>query len=129
MVLLGVILILGILLWRVVSGLEWSIPLKCQSLIEAWRERLSSKTHSLNYVWDSYPGEGELEKHFWRLQKELPQLRKRVNVPLWIEVYVFQGRDTRQNQKYLSCLKRRFPEIEITMGPLYGEGRDTWGDT
>ena len=129
MVLLGVILILGSLLWRVVSGMEWSIPPKCQSLIEAWRERLSSETYSLNYVWDSNPGDGELEKHFWCLQKELPQLRKRFNVPLWIGVNVFQGIDPRQTQRYLSCLQRRFPAIEITMLPLYGESRDTGGDT
>lgn len=129
MVLLGVILILGSLLWRIVSGLEWSIPPKCQSLIEAWRERLSSETHCLNYVWDSDPGDEELEKHFWSLQNELPQLRKRFNVPLWLEVHVFQGIDSRQAQRYLSCLQRRFPEIGITMYPLYGEGRDTCGDT
>ena len=129
MVLLGVILILEILLWRAVSDLEWGIPPKCQSLIEAWRERLCSKTHSLNYFWDSNPGDGELEKHFWCLQKELPQLRKRFNVPLWIEVRVFQGIDPRQTQRYLACLQRRFPEIEITLYPHYGERCDTGEDT
>ncbi|MDP4125466.1 MAG: hypothetical protein Q8912_00750 [Bacillota bacterium] len=129
MILLGVISILGVLLWKLNACLEWTIPLRCQAKIESLRKRLSRKTRSLNYVWESWPGEGELEKNFWRLQKELPLLRKQFQVPLWIEVHVGQGRDTKRDERYLSCLQRRYPEIEVNLRPLSREGRETCGDT
>jgi hypothetical protein len=124
-----VISFLGVLLWGVNTCLEWSIPPRCQAIIEAWKKGLSRKTRSLNIVWDSWPREEDLEKDLWLLKKELFQLRRKFKAPFWIEVQVGQSVDERQNEKYLSCLQRRFPEIEITMYPLYGEGHGTCGDT
>lgn len=124
-----VISLLGILLWSVNTCLEWSIPPRGQAIIEACRKGLSRKTCCFNFVWDSWPKEEELEKSFWNLQKELALLRRKLQVPFWIEVHVGQNVDERQNEKYLSCLQRRFPGIGITMYPLYGEGRDGCVDT
>lgn len=114
MYLLGVILILGILLWRMDSGMEWTIPPKWQNFIRTWKEGLGGRAHQLNYIWYLDPQESELEKRFWHLQKELPQLRKNVKAPLCVEVRIVdQGEPNGQKEIYLSCLQRRFPEIEI----------------
>lgn len=114
MYLLGVILILGILLWRMDSRLEWTIPVKWQTFIRTWKEGMGARAHRLNYIWYLDPRESELEKRFWHLQKELPQLGKKVRAPLWVEVrIVHQGVPNDQKEIYLSCLQRRFPEIEI----------------
>ncbi|HWQ41385.1 MAG TPA: hypothetical protein VN456_05040 [Desulfosporosinus sp.] len=114
--LLVVVLILDILLWRVVSGLEWSIPLKWQARIEAWKEGLTSRTQTLNYVWYLSPRNSELEKQFWHLKMVLPGLRKKFRVPVWIEVSIHQSVDPRQKGIYISCLQRRFPELDIYEG-------------
>lgn len=111
--LLGVVLILDILLWRVTSGLEWSIPLKWQTRIEAWKEGLTSRTQTLNYVWYLSQRNSELEKQFWHLKLVLPALRKKFSVPIWIEVSIHQSEDTGQKGIYISCLQRRFPELDI----------------
>ena len=118
--LLGVVLIIGILLWRIDSHLEWNIPLKWQALIKDWKKGLGSRTYTLNYVWDLGPGNRELEKHLWHLKMALPRLRKKFRVPLWIEVSVHQCAAAEQKGQYISCLQRRFPEIEIHECPLYG---------
>jgi len=111
--LLGVVLILGILLWRVDSGLEWSIPPKWQAFLIGWKEGLSSRTHTLNYLWYLGPENCELEKQFWHLKLALPRLQRIFKVPLWIEVSVDQSVAPGQKGIYISCLQRRFPEIEI----------------
>lgn len=129
MILLVGISFLVILLWSVTICLEWSIPNRCQSILEAWQKGISRKTRSFHYVWDSWPEEEDLEKNFWYLKKELSQLRRKIKVPFGINVHVAQSVDEMQNKKYLSCLQRRFPEIEITMYALYGENKDTCGDT
>ena len=124
MFLLGVVLSLGILLWRTDSSLEWSIPPKWQTYIGTWQARFGNKTHILNYVLYMSPENSELEKNFWHLQMALPRLRKKFRVPLWIKVRVHQGVATGQKEIYLSCLQRRFPDIEIYECPLYGENGD-----
>ena len=111
--LMVVVLILSILLWRVDSRLEWSIPLKWQALLEGWKEGLSSRTQTLNYVWYLGPENSELEKQFWHLKMAFPRLQKIFKGPLWIEVSVDQSTDPRQKGTYIACLQRRFPEIEI----------------
>ena len=113
MFLLGIVLILGILLWRTDSSLEWSIPIKGQTLIRKWQVRFGNKTQNLNYVWYFGPGNSELEKNFWQLKMALPRLQKKVKVPIWVEVRVHQSVAPRQKEIYISCLQRRFPEIEI----------------
>lgn len=121
---LGVVLISGLLLWRTDSRLEWSIPFKWQTSIKRWKEGLSRRTHILQYVWYLGPRGYELEKHFWQLQKELPRLREKFRVPLWIEVGVYSDVAPGQKEIYISCLQRRFPEIEIYECSFYGEGGD-----
>ena len=118
--LLGFVMILGILLWRIDSRLEWSIPLKWQALIKARKEGLANKTHTLKYIWHLGPEYSELEQQFWYLKWALPRLQKKYRVPLWIEVSVQQSGDYGQKGSYISCLQRRFPEIEIQQCPLYG---------
>ena len=124
MLLLGVVLSIGILLWRADSSFEWSVPLEWQTYIGTWQARLGNKTHSLNYVWYIDRENCELEKNFWQLQMALPRLRKEFRVPLWIKVCVHPGIATGQKEIYLACLQRRFPEIEIYGCPLYGEKGD-----
>jgi len=122
--LLGVMLVLVVLLWRVDSHLEWSIPFKWQVRIKAWKEGFSSRTYTLNYVWYLGSGNSELEKQFWHLKMALPRLRKKFRVPLWIEVSVHEREALGQKGIYISCLQRRFPELEIHACPLcekYGE--------
>lgn len=128
MMLSAVILFLGVLLWSVNACLEWRISPGFQARIEAWRKGLNKKTHSFNCVWDLWPEEEELEKRVWHLQKELPQLRGSLKVPFRVKVQVRQSADAKLNEKYLSCLQRRFPEIEIMTFSLKREG-DPWGDT
>ncbi len=118
--LLGVMLILGILLWKADSSLEWSIPLKWQSFIRAWKEGLGSRTHIIKYVWYLGPRNIELEKNFWHLQLALPRLRKKFKVPLWIEVRVHHDEALGQQELYISCLQRRFPGIDIQACQLDG---------
>ncbi|MDR3543073.1 MAG: hypothetical protein P4L69_19230 [Desulfosporosinus sp.] len=120
MVLLGVVMILGVLSWRTASCLEWSIPLKWQALIKAWKEGLTRRTHTFKYVWYMGPEYSELEKQFWHLKRALPRLQKKYGVPIWIEVSVQQSGDRGEKGTYISCLQRRFPEIEIQQCPLYG---------
>lgn len=120
MFLLGVVLSLGILLWRTDSSLEWSIPFKWQTLIWNWQVRLSNKKQSLNLVWYLGPENSDLEKHLWHLKMALPGLQKKVKVPLWIKVSVHQSVAPRQKEIYISCLQRRFPEIEIDNCPFFG---------
>jgi hypothetical protein len=118
MFLLGIMLIIGILLWRAASRLEWSIPLKWQSIIKAWKEGLGSRTHIIKYVWYFSPKNSEMEKHFWHLQLALPRLRKEFRVPLWIKVRVHNDMAQGQKGLYISCLQRRFPGMEIQECPL-----------
>lgn len=111
--LMGVILILGALLWRVNSSWEWDIPQKWQAKIRAWKEGLSSPTHIINYDWDADPANTELEKHLWQLKRAYPQLRKKYRAPIRAEVCVYPNLPPEQNMIYISCLQRRFPEISL----------------
>ncbi|TGE33926.1 hypothetical protein [Desulfosporosinus sp. Sb-LF] len=119
----GVVLILGILLWIMDSPLEWNIPYKWQVFLKTWKEGLGSRTHNLNYVYyresDLNLGNSDLEKQFLHLQKELPRLSRKLRVPLWISVCVHQGMVSQSNEIYISCLQRRFPEMEIYESSLY----------
>ncbi|SPF55968.1 conserved hypothetical protein [Candidatus Desulfosporosinus infrequens] len=120
-----VVMIIVILLWRTDSRMEWSIPLKWQALIKAWKERLASRTHTFKYVWYSDSEYSELEKQFWHFKRALPRLQKKCRVPLWIEVNVQQSGTPGQKGTYISCLQRRFPEIEIYQCILCGgSGKD-----
>lgn len=127
MFLLGVVLCLGVLLWRTDSSLEWSIPLKWQTFIETWQRRCGDKTHSLNYVCYLGSENSELEKDFWHLRMDLPKMQKKLRVPLWIKVRVHQSVATWQTERYLACLKRQFPEIEIYKCPLSRDTDETEG--
>lgn len=113
MFLLGILLITGIVLWKYNLRFEWSVPSNWQKYIESWKEGLSSRTHNLKYIWYMGRGNSELEKHFFHLQMALPGLQKRLNVPIWLVVFIHQGRAYGQNELYISCLQRRFPGIEI----------------
>lgn len=122
--LLGVVLIIGIFLWRTDSSLEWSIPLKWQTFIRTWQKGFGDKTHILTYVWYFGPENSELERNFWHLQMALPRLRNKFRAPLWIEVYVREGLAPGQQEIYIACLRRRFPEIEIYECLLNGSSGD-----
>ena len=111
--LLGVVLILGILLWRTDPRLEWNIPIKWQTVIKIWQAKLSSKTQSLSYVCYLSPENCELERNLWYLQMTLPKLCKKFGAPLGVEVCVRQGWVLGRQEIYIACLQRRFPEIEI----------------
>ncbi|HBW36999.1 hypothetical protein [Desulfosporosinus sp. BICA1-9] len=119
--LMGVILILGALLWRVNSSWEWDIPQKWQAKIRAWKEGLSSPTHIINYDWDVDPENTELEKHLWLLKRAYPRLRKKYRAPIRAEVCVYPNFPPEQNKIYISCLQRRFPEISLSECPLGSE--------
>lgn len=125
MILFAVILFLGILLWCANIYFEWTIPAGCQTIIETWRQELSGRSRGICCVWDTWPAEEELERTFWHLKKDLSQLGRKIKVPFWIEIQISQSTDERQNNKYLSCLQRRFPELEVTMCSSPGEGSDT----
>lgn len=115
------VLSLGILLWRVDSSLEWRVPGKWQTAIGNWQRGLRAKTQTVNYVWDMGSEISELERDFWYLQLALSRMRKKWRVPLGIKVCLDQGMVIAQKDIYISCLKRRFPEIEIYACSVSGE--------
>lgn len=110
---IGVILILGVLSWKVNSSWEWDIPEKWQAKIGAWKAGLSSTTHSLNYEWYLGPENRDLEKQLWHLKRAFPRLSKKFKAPIWVEVCVYPNFSPEQNMIYISCLQRRFPELGI----------------
>lgn len=114
--LIGVILILGVLSWRLDSSWEWEIPHKWQVSIETWKDGLSSRTHSLTYDWYLGPENRELEKHLWHLKRAFPRLSKQFNAPIRVEVCLYPNFPPDQNKRYIACLQRRFPELKIYGG-------------
>lgn len=118
---LGIVLILGSLLWWGAARWEWQVPIQGQKVLIRWRERLSQKSHTLKYDWSVGSGECELEKHFGHLQQALPQLQKKFKRPLIIEVIIHPRLALGQQAIYVACLQRRFPEIGIYASPLQGE--------
>lgn len=121
---MGFVLIFAILFWIVSSRYEWSIPLKWQAYIGAWKERFSNKSHGLNFVWKLNSECGELEKHFCFLQRSLPSLQKVYKLPLWVEVQIYPDLALGQKEKYIACLQRRFWEIKIYECPLNSKSSD-----
>jgi len=121
--LIGVVLSLGILLWRMDSSLEWHVPAKWQRIIRNWQSGLSKKTHTLHYVWNVGSENSELERDFWRLQLALSTMQKKFKVPLWIKVCLDQSMVIAQRDIYISCLQRRFPELEIYGVPISGDSK------
>lgn len=119
---MGVVLFMGVLLWRADSSWEWGIPQKWQAKIGGWKEGFVSRTHILNYDWYLGPENRELEKHFWHLQMEYPRLRKKFITPVKVEVCVHPNFSPDYNEIYISCLQRRFPEIKIYERSERGHG-------
>ncbi|WP_407306269.1 hypothetical protein [Desulfosporosinus sp. SB140] len=112
MLLWGLVLGLIILLWNMNSQWEWNIPPKLERFLQSMKEDLSHGTHRLYYDWKE-SGENELEKDFGDLQKRFPHLREKYRVPVWVEVRIDQSTVVGPREKYLTCLQRRFPDIEI----------------
>ena len=108
----ALILMLIVLLWKANSYWEWSIPLKLLIFLQSWKENLSRGTQKLPYVWKESEG-NELENDLGNLQREFPRLRKKYKEPVWIEVCVHQTTALGPGEKYLACLQRRFPDIDI----------------
>ena len=113
--LMGVVLILGAVLWRVNSSWEWGIPFKWQAKIGAWKESLASRTQSLNYNWYMAQESRELEKHLWFLK---------FMAPIKVEVCVHLKFSHDHDEIYIACLQRRFPEIRIYENPLSCESEN-----
>lgn len=123
---MGIVLVLGIIFWVLCSRYEWSIPLRWQAQISAWKERLKNQSYSLNFVWKLSPDSREIEKRFWLLQRALPSLQKKKKLPLLIEVQVCPDLSFAEEEKYIACLQRRFSEINIyTCSP---KGIDSKGE-
>lgn len=116
--LIGVILILGILSWRVGSNWEWEIPQKWQVKIGTWKDQFTIQTYSLNYDWYLGSENRELEKHLWHLKRAFPRLSKKIKAPISVEVGVYPNSSPDQNRIYISCLQRRFPELSIYESPI-----------
>lgn len=126
---MGVVLILGVVLWRVDLSWEWDIPQKWQAKIGTWKESLVSRTHILNYDW--YLGleqPREWEKHLWQLQMEFPRLRRKFSAPIRLEICVHPQDTVSQNDTYISCLQSRFPGIGFYESPLCSETGDEGKD-
>lgn len=112
MLLSALIMTLIVLLWKANSHWEWSIPLKLQSFLQTEKENLSRETQRVAYAWKESGG-NELEKDLGNLQREFPRLRKKYKDPIWIEVCLHQNMVLGPREKYLACLQRRFPDIDI----------------
>lgn len=110
---ISVVLILDIMLWIVDSRFEWIVPLNWQASIITWKEGFVRRGETLNYAYSMGSGEWECEKKLLNLKKQLPQLRKKFRTPYWIKVLVSSDVAYGKNENYISCLQRRFPEIEI----------------
>ena len=113
MILLGILIIIGMVLWRINLRLEWNIPQKWQNAIQSWQEGISAKTHNLKYIWNTGRVNGDLERNFYHLEKSLPRLQKKLNASIWIEVLIYRGGPCEQNETYIACLQRRFPGLAI----------------
>ena len=113
--LMGFVLILALFFWKVSSRYEWNIPLKWQAYIGAWKERLSNKSYSISYFWESSLAAEEMEKSLLLLQKGLPSLQRNNKHPLLIEVEICQDLSLGDQKKYIVCLQRRFSEIRINV--------------
>lgn len=109
MLCLGGVLCLAILLWRTAPSLEWSIPPKWQVFIRTLLSRWRDKTDVLNYVCHLGSEDNELERDLWHLRMDLLRRHQKSMV----KVRVHQEMATGQKKRYLACLQRRFPEIEI----------------
>jgi len=121
---MGFILVLAILIWIASSRYEWSIPLKWQVYIGAWKERFGDKSYNLNLIWELGPENEEMEIRFWLLQRALPSLQKNNKLPLWIEVEIYPDLSLGLKEKYITCLQRRFSEIKIYVCPRNCKGGD-----
>lgn len=106
---LGGVLCLGIILWIISPGLEWSVPHKWQSSLRTWLNKCRCKTEVLNYVCYLSSEGSELEKDLLNLRVDLRRKRQKSK----IKVRVKRGMATRQKEIFIACLQRRFPEIEI----------------
>jgi hypothetical protein len=111
---LAVWLCLSLLIWRLVGYWEWSVP-------ENWQVRLASiaeKNHrrDLTYecFWQVSPENPLAEWYIWRFRKFIPQ----IDAKTCINCYIDPGAGLNalfDMNTYLSCLQRRFPDIEIKL--------------
>ncbi|MGC7871765.1 hypothetical protein ACPUYX_09585 [Desulfosporosinus sp. SYSU MS00001] len=121
MLLWSFIITLIMLLWNTNSHWEWKVSLKLQTFIQVKKETLERKTKRIVYDRKQLK-EDELEKGIRDLHKEFPRLYNIDHCPVWIEVLVDQTMSLEPRKKYLACLQRRFPYIEISAGQQkYGE--------
>ncbi|AFM43449.1 hypothetical protein Desaci_4614 [Desulfosporosinus acidiphilus SJ4] len=111
----GLIVIFIILLWSLYSHWEWRIPQKLEEFIRAEKNKLGA--NSMGILFDRRElKEDELEKDLACLQKRFPHLSKKNKVHFWIEVEVDRAIAQEPRKKYLTCLQRRFSDIEISVG-------------
>ncbi|WP_088188732.1 hypothetical protein [Desulfosporosinus sp. FKA] len=121
MLLWSLMITLIILLWNTNPHWEWRVPLKLQRYIHAGKETLERKTKRIVYDRKKLR-EDELEKSIRDLHKEFFRLHNIHHCPVWIEVLVDQTMSLEPRNKYLACLQRRFPDIEISASQQeYGE--------
>jgi hypothetical protein len=111
MLLWSLVMLSIILLWKNAQW-EWDIPPKFQTFLQNKKNDLSQGTRRLRYDWKEFKGK-ELEKSFADLKRESSRLRRKDKVSFRIEVYLPLNIMGGTRKKYLACLQRRFPDIEI----------------
>ncbi|HWQ73197.1 MAG TPA: hypothetical protein VN370_12860 [Desulfitobacteriaceae bacterium] len=111
---LAVWLCLGFLIWILAGYWEWSVPLN-------WQVRLASlakKNHSCDLTyecsWQVNPENPLAEWYIWCFYRLIPQIGGKTKINCYIDpgagLSALFDIDT-----YLSCLQRRFPDIEIKL--------------
>jgi hypothetical protein len=106
-------LCLSLLIWRIVGDWEWPVPVNWQvCLASIAKENPCDQTYEC--LWQVNPENPLAEWYIWRFHKLVPQ----VNTKTQINCYIDPGAGPNalfDMDTYLSCLQRRFPDIEITL--------------
>ncbi|MDD4400462.1 MAG: hypothetical protein PHI24_01020 [Desulfitobacteriaceae bacterium] len=104
---------LSSLIWILAGYWEWSVPINWQVRMVSLAERKSCNP-IYECFWQINPENPLAEWYIWRFRKFMPLADRKIP----IRCYINPGRG--QNNlfnmdTYLSCLQRRFPDIEIKL--------------
>lgn len=111
-VLTCLILMIALVAWMTSPGYEWRIPSKWEAALKKWKGQLSNKSDCY-VISEPILSDEEAEKRFWLLRKELTNLQQNSNGPIRVEVPIAHNLSANEQERYIACLERRFPDLTI----------------
>ena len=115
MLICGIILVI-LILWMLSVRWEWSVPLPLERHLK-YRKKSFDCCSQVKFYNLPDTDTGELERAIWKFREELPRMSKG-NYVFRLIIQLARNSAPGSGERYIACLQRRFPELEICLRRL-----------